>query len=62
MSGLVINITLDRDMKYAYVENYCYGTRLEKIIEIEQEYDTLSVVKPGQLVNSDYYCPRIRKS
>ena len=38
------------DMKYvsAYIVNYCYGTDLKKIIGIEWEYDTLSVVKPGQ--------------
>jgi hypothetical protein len=38
------------DMKYvsAYIRNYSFGTNIEKIIEIEWEYDTLSVVKPGQ--------------
>ncbi len=38
------------DMKYvsAYMRNYCFSTKIEKIIEIEWEYDTLSVVKPGQ--------------
>src|SRR5207248_11785877 len=38
------------DMKYvsAYIVNYCYGTNINKIIEIEREYDILSVVKPGQ--------------
>ncbi|RGB34149.1 hypothetical protein C1646_760947 [Rhizophagus diaphanus] len=38
------------DIKYvsAYIVNYCYGTDLKKIIGIEWEYDTLSVVKPGQ--------------
>src|SRR2546429_5073522 len=38
------------DMKYlgAYIVNYRYGTDINKIIEIEKEYDALSVVKPGQ--------------
>ena len=37
-------------MKYvsAYVVNYWFKYNLEKLIKIEQEYDTLSVVKPGQ--------------
>jgi hypothetical protein len=62
MSGLVINITLDKynkaflkpfnnrpgyDMKYvsAYVENYCFGTRLEKVIETEKLYDYFSIIR-----------------
>jgi hypothetical protein len=28
--------------------NYRYGTDINKIIEIEKQYDALSVVKPGQ--------------
>ncbi len=38
------------DMKYVsvYMRNYCFDTKIEKIIEIEWEYDTLSVVKSGQ--------------
>ncbi|CAI2201159.1 4153_t:CDS:1, partial [Funneliformis geosporum] len=32
----------------AFVMNYYYGTDINKINEIEKQYDTLSVVKPGQ--------------
>ncbi|PKY54885.1 hypothetical protein RhiirA4_473941 [Rhizophagus irregularis] len=34
------------DMKY--IVNCYYGTDINKIIEVEKEYDTLSVIKPGQ--------------
>ncbi|RGB24679.1 hypothetical protein C1646_772734 [Rhizophagus diaphanus] len=49
-STLPINNQPEYDMKYvsAYIVNYCYGTDLKKIIRIEWEYDTLSVVKPDQ--------------
>ena len=45
-----INYRPGYDMRYvsAYIRNYCYGADLKKIIRIEWEYDTLSVVKPGQ--------------
>ncbi|GES76163.1 hypothetical protein GLOIN_2v1792321 [Rhizophagus clarus] len=45
-----INNRSGYNMKYvsAYIVNHCYGTDLKKIIRIEWEYDTLSVVKPGQ--------------
>ena len=38
------------DMRYisAYIGSYCYRTDINKIIEIEKQYDALSVVKPGQ--------------
>ena len=50
------------DMKYvsAYIVNYCYGTDLKKIIGIEWEYDTLSVVKPGQSLVAWAVSVRIR--
>src|ERR1041384_5886919 len=50
------------DMKYvsAYIVNYCYGTDLKKIIGIEWEYDTLSVVKPGQSLVAWAVSARIR--
>ena len=50
------------DMKYvsAYIVNYCYGTDLKKIIGIEWEYDTLSLVKPGQSLVAWAVSVRIR--
>ncbi|UZO09461.1 uncharacterized protein OCT59_029684 [Rhizophagus irregularis] len=49
-------------MKYvsAYIVNYCYSTDLKKIIGIEWEYDTLSVVKPGQSLVAWAVSVRIR--
>jgi hypothetical protein len=37
-----INNRPEYDMKYvsAYIVNYCYGTDLKKIIEIEWKYNT----------------------
>ena len=50
------------DMKYvnAYIGNYCYGTNINKIIEIEREYDILLVVKPGQSLVAWAVSVRIR--
>jgi hypothetical protein len=67
MSGLIrlclnLLIIAGYDMKYvsAYIVNYCYGTDLKKIIGIEWEYDTLSVVKPGQSLVAWAVSVRIR--
>ena len=50
------------DMKYvkAYIVNYSYGTDINKIIEIEREYDILSVVKPRQSLVAWAVSARIR--
>ncbi|CAB5372446.1 unnamed protein product [Rhizophagus irregularis] len=50
------------DMKYvsAYIVKYCCSTDLKKIIGIEWEYDTLSVVKPGQSLIAWAVSVRIR--